>query len=142
MALAFRNIDVSPDRPVEEWGFEGLLAAVDRGDITDWRRISDAVHEVPFGRVADTLLDVLDAAEDSGAAAALGEVLRQARQRAEVPERQAVAREFRELLAASGLSQADFARRLGTSRSRLNTYLNARVTPSAALLIRARAARN
>jgi len=40
-------------------------------------------------------------------------------------------------LALSGLSQRDFAARLGTSASRLSTYLNGKVTPGADLLIRA-----
>jgi len=31
--MTFRNIDVSPDAPVEEWGFEGMLCALERGDI-------------------------------------------------------------------------------------------------------------
>jgi transcriptional regulator with XRE-family HTH domain len=42
-----------------------------------------------------------------------------------------------EALAASGLSQAAFASRLGTSASRMSTYLRGEVTPSASLLIRA-----
>jgi transcriptional regulator with XRE-family HTH domain len=36
----------------------------------------------------------------------------------------------------SGLSRVDFAAASGTSPSRLSTYLNAKVTPSAALLVR------
>lgn len=67
MALAFRNLDVSPYAPVEEWGFEGLLAAVDLGDLTDWRRIAAAVARAPRGEVADLLEKVCEAAEDSGA---------------------------------------------------------------------------
>ena len=54
MALAFRNLDVSPDAPVEDWGFEGLLAAVDRGDLTDWRRWRPPLL-APRGDVADLL---------------------------------------------------------------------------------------
>ena len=30
MPLRFRNIDTTPDAPVREWGFEGMLAALDR----------------------------------------------------------------------------------------------------------------
>lgn len=29
MALFFRNLDVTPDDPVEQWGVEGVLAAID-----------------------------------------------------------------------------------------------------------------
>jgi transcriptional regulator with XRE-family HTH domain len=45
---------------------------------------------------------------------------------------------IRDLVARSGLSQQDFAGRLGTSRPRLSTYLSAKVTPSAALMLRMR----
>lgn len=31
MPLRFRNIDATPADPVESWGFEGMLAAIDRG---------------------------------------------------------------------------------------------------------------
>ena len=40
-------------------------------------------------------------------------------------------------LAKSGTSQASFAAALGTSQPRLSTYINGRVMPSAALLVRA-----
>ena len=36
----------------------------------------------------------------------------------------------------SGLTNADFASLIGTSASRLSTYLSGKVTPSAALLVR------
>ncbi|MGI8949078.1 MAG: helix-turn-helix domain-containing protein [Ornithinimicrobium sp.] len=41
-----------------------------------------------------------------------------------------------ELVAASGLTTAEFASRIGTSRTRLSTYRSGQVTPSAALLVR------
>lgn len=74
MAVTFRNIDVTPDDPVEE-----------------------------FGEIADTLVEVFETAEDSGVVGAL---------------------------------RCAFARRIGTSRTRLNTYLTGRTTPSAAVLVR------
>jgi DNA-binding transcriptional regulator YiaG len=139
MPLRFRNIDVSPDAAVEEWGFEGILTAIDRGTLTDWRRIQRAVDADPWGAVAIDLEDALDAAEDRGAAAALRHALARSRDRRESAERSAVAEELRDLQAQSGLTQGEFARHLGTSRSRLNTYLNGRVTPAATVLVRARA---
>ncbi len=45
-----------------------------------------------------------------------------ARQKAESGERVVVAERVRALIAASGLSQLEFASRIGTSRSRLSTY--------------------
>jgi hypothetical protein len=37
--LKFRNINVSPDDPVEKWGVEGILCAFERGHVDDWRKI-------------------------------------------------------------------------------------------------------
>jgi len=37
--LKFRNIDVSPDDPVEKWGVMGILTAFERGGVEDWRKI-------------------------------------------------------------------------------------------------------
>ena len=39
---AFRNIDVPPDAPVENWGVEGMLCALERGGIADWQRLYTA----------------------------------------------------------------------------------------------------
>jgi transcriptional regulator with XRE-family HTH domain len=49
-----------------------------------------------------------------------------------------VGAEIRSLLDRSGLSQQDFADRIGTSRSRLSTYRSGKVVPSAAFLVRMR----
>jgi hypothetical protein len=57
----------------------------------------------------------------------------QPRANAEDAERVAVADQVRDLVAASGLSMAEFASRIGTSRSRLSTYRSGWVAPSAAL---------
>ncbi len=139
MNLAFRNLDVTPDAPPEEWGFEGLLAAVDRGDLTDWRRIAAAVARSPRGVVAELLEEVFEVAEDSGAAAALRRYVALVLEREERHEREAVAGELEALWRASGMDQGTYARRLGTSRTRLNAYLNGRTVPRATVLVRARA---
>lgn len=138
MTLRFRNLDVSPDAPVEEWGFEGLLAAVDRGELADWQRVADAVARAPHGEVADLLIEVLDAAEDSGAVGAFRSFLALLAEQEEAHARREVAEELRALWRASGLDQGEYARRLGTSRTRLNTYLNGRTVPLATVLVRAR----
>ena len=39
-ALKFRNIVASVDDPVETWPFEGILTAVERGTLPDWRRLA------------------------------------------------------------------------------------------------------
>lgn len=52
-------------------------------------------------------------------------------------ERAEVASALRGSLDLSGLTQADFARHLGTSATRLSTYLSGSTVPSAALYLRA-----
>jgi hypothetical protein len=37
--LKFRNINATPDDPVETWGVEGILCAFERGYVNDWRKI-------------------------------------------------------------------------------------------------------
>lgn len=138
MALKFRNLNVSPADPVESWGFEGLLSAVERGDIRDWRRIAQALRWEPRGKVAGELREVLDSVENPAMVKLFGEVLRNAAAAQESEERQAVVRELADALERSGLSRADFAARLGTSQSRLSTYLTGKVVPSATLMVRAK----
>lgn len=136
MALRFRNIDADPSGPVEQWGFEGLLAAVDRGDLDDWRRVVAGVRRDPWGDVSRHLVDVFKVAEDVGVVAALRRALVEVRGTAERTEKTLVAEQVRGYINRSGLSQRDFAQRIGTSASRLSTYVNGSVTPSATLMVR------
>ncbi|MGH3563331.1 MAG: helix-turn-helix domain-containing protein [Mycobacterium sp.] len=135
-ALTFRNLNVTPDDPVEKWGVEGLLAAIDRGSLPHWRRIAAAFRSDPWGKVAQDLEQALGLAEDAGVAATLRRVLASARQDVDACARAEVQRRLRQLVENSGLTAAEFARRLGTSASRMSTYLSGKVVPSAALLVR------
>lgn len=138
MTLMFRNLDVVPSDPVETWGFEGLLAAVDRGGLRDWRRITEAVRREPWGGVAQTLAQVFEVAEDSGVVGALRQAVSNIRREAERSERAEVVETIQQLVADSGLGKAEFARRVGTSASRMSTYLSGKTVPSATLVVRMR----
>lgn len=59
-----------------------------------------------------------------------------ARRMAEEDERRAVADHIRTTIAGTGLTQREFATLVGTSPSRLSTYVTGNVTPSAAMLLR------
>ncbi len=137
-ALRFRNITASVDDPVETWPFEGILAAVERGTLPDWRRLAAAVRADPWGPVAQQILEAIEMSRPYGTSELLASVIERARQDAAEAEREEVAGEIRELVARSGLSKQDFALRLGTSRPRLSTYMSGKVTPSAALMLRMR----
>ncbi len=135
--LVFRNVDVDVNDPVETWPLEAMATAISRGGLPEWRRIVAAIRRDPWGPVARAVEQVLSYERPYGTAELLDAAIARARTAAETAERDAVAEQMRELVRASGLNQAQFASRLGTSRTRLSTYLSGRVTPSAAMLLRA-----
>ena len=135
-ALRFRNLDVSPEVPVEDWPFEGVVTAIERGTLPDWQRLAAAINAEPWGQVAHYVAEALQVVRPYGVAPLMESVIERARTRAERSERAEVAQRVAGLLARSGLSRQAFAQRLGTSASRLSTYLTGRVVPSAVLLVR------
>lgn len=138
MSLAFRNVDVEPCDPVERWPAEAVRIALERGGLAHWQRLAAAVDAQPWGPVARKVEEAIAAEPPFGTGPLMAEVLAAARAAAERSERAAVAEEIADLVNASGMPRAEFARGIGTSASRLSTYLSATVTPSAALLVRMR----
>lgn len=138
MALAFRNVDVRPEEPICDWPTEAVRTALERGGLAEWRRLAEEVGADPWGRTARQLEEVLAHSRPYGVADLLERMIDRARMRAESAERAAVAAELRQLLAQTGLTQAGFARRIGTSASRMSTYVNGAVVPAASLMVRAR----
>ncbi|MGH3692574.1 MAG: helix-turn-helix domain-containing protein [Pseudonocardiaceae bacterium] len=138
MSLVFRNVEVSPEDPVEVWPTEAVLTALERGGLGHWRRLAAAIEQDPWGPVARSVEEALEVSRPYGVGVVMVEVLAAARKRAERAERAAVAAEITRLQAASGMARAEFAAAIGTSTSRLSTYLSGKVTPSAALLVRMR----
>ena len=136
---SFRNIGATPNDPVVQWGFEGLLAAIERGSMRLWDRIATEVREQPYGAVARLLAEeVIAAVSHAGGGRELFlQVLARARRCSVQDAKLEVANRLRSLLGRSALSQRDFAAHLGTSTRRLNTYINGKVTPAADLLVRA-----
>lgn len=138
MTVAFRNVTSQPTDPVGSWSTEAVQAALERGDLAEWRLLVEAVGADPWGRTARQIEEVLSHSRPYGTAELLERAIAAARARAEAEERASVAAELRELVRLSGLTQAGFARRLGTSASRMSSYVNGSVVPSAALMVRAR----
>ena len=137
--LSFRNVDADPADPVETWPYEALVTALERGLIGDWARINRAIVNDPWGPVARDVEAYLSYADaETGVSVLMGELVTRARASAEASERRAVADEVAELLRRSGLSRAAFATAIGSSGSRLSTYVNAKVTTSATLVLRMR----
>lgn len=129
--LKFRNLDVTPDDPVDDWGVEGILTAIERGGLVHIRRIAHAIQQDPYGPVARDLAEAITLT-DSPIAERLGVLLGEA----QGGEPAVVARRIRDAIAVSGLSLRQFAAAIGTSPSRLSTYATGKVQPSAALFLR------
>lgn len=139
MTLRFRNVDVTPDTPVEEWPSEAVLAALERGSLRHWRRLAAAIREDPWRPVArrvEQSLAVTDAYY--GVVPLMERAIAAARERSQARERHLVAEEIAGYVERSGLTRSEFAERIGTSASRLSTYLSGKVVPSAALMLRMR----
>lgn len=136
MSVALRNVVTVPESPVSSWPYEALATAVERGTVGDWARITRAIDDDPWGSVARQIEDYLRYQRPWGVGPLLQRAITRARRNAERRERASVAERVRGLVAASGLSQSDFASRIGTSRPRLSTYCTGRVVPSAALVAR------
>lgn len=136
MALRFRNVDASPQDDVRTWPYEALVTAIDRGLVGDWRPIFDEIRRAPWGSVARRVERYLAYREPDGVATLFALAIEHARRDRERGERAEVASRIRAAVARSGLTNAEFAECIGTSASRLSTYVNGKVTPSAAMLVR------
>lgn len=134
--LAFRNVDGSPSEPVETWPYEGIVAAIERGSLPDWRRLAVAVEASPWGRMARAIEEYATYGEERAVAALLTRRASDAREADRARDEAEVARRMRQAVVDSGLTAAAFARECGTSATRLSTYCTGKVQPSAAMLLR------
>ena len=92
--------------------------------------------------MAQQVLEAVKLSHPYGTTELLEGVVSRSRQLAVESERKEVAGEVRSLVDQSGLSQHAFAERIGTSRSRLSTYMSGKVVPAASLLVRMRRVAN
>lgn len=113
-----------------------LLDAFVSGDVLLWRRLVVAALAEPWAGRADEHLALLDQEERPSEFASVRALAETARRVAEEDERRAVADHIRTTIAGTGLTQREFATLVGTSPSRLSTYVTGSVTPSAAMLLR------
>ena len=136
MPVDFRNVDASPNDPVDTWPYEALVAVIDRGLVADWQPIFTELRRSPWGRVARRIDRYLSYREVDGVGILFSMAVERARAAADHAHRAEAAARLREALSRSGLSNAEFAELVGTSASRLSTYLSGKVIPSAAMLVR------
>ncbi|UMG91150.1 helix-turn-helix transcriptional regulator [Nocardioides sp. TF02-7] len=130
--------DPRPSRR-QPWS-DHLERLVESHSVADWRALVAPVALNPWGPAADRLVELARRTARDDVARAVQQFQVVYRERQEQREREHVALEIRRLVAISGLTQRDFAAYVGTSASRLSTYISGKVTPSAAMLLRIRRA--
>ena len=136
MVVQFTRLTTSWHDPIDQWPYEAVVTTMERGLVSDWQPILRDLRARPFGRIARYVTHYAKNPDDKAAAAFFAEALRRARVAQEESEREEVIRRIRRAIDATERSQADFAKVIGTSASRLSTYLSGQVTPSATMLIR------
>lgn len=136
MPVVFRNVEASPDDDVRTWPYEALVTVIDRGLVPDWQPVFAEIRRSPWGPVARRVERYLSYREPDGVGTLFALAIERARSDADRAARAEVAARVRAAVDRSGLTNAEFAELVGTSGSRLSTYLSGKVTPSAALLVR------
>lgn len=134
--LRFRNVDADPADDVTTWPYEALVAVIDRGLVPDWRPVFADIQRSPWGPVARRVERYLGYRDPDGVSTLFALAVQHARDAAKCADRAEVVARVSAAVERAGVSQAQFAATIGTSASRLSTYLSGKVTPSAALLIR------
>lgn len=138
---AYREAPPRPaadNRPVEFWPTAAIQAALEQDDLAVWQSIVTAIKRDPYGRTARQVEEVLETANPYGVSRAMAEVLSRSRERLEAGERAEVARHVQLMIERSGLSQSEFASRIGVPNEDLSAYLDGSTSPCASLMIRIR----
>ncbi len=134
--LRFRNVDADPADDVGTWPYEALVTAIDRGLVPDWSPVFAEIRRSPWGPVARRVERYLRYRDPDGVSTLFALAVDRARKEIEYADRAEVAARIRTAVERAGVTKAEFAASVGTSASRLSTYLSGKVTPSAALLMR------
>jgi hypothetical protein len=136
MTVGFRNVDASPSDDVRVWPYEALVEAIDRGLVPDWQPVFAEIRRAPWGPIARRVERYLSYRDPDGVGRLFALAIERARDDADRSDREEVAARVRVAVEGSGLTKGRFAELVGTSASRLSTYLTGSVTPSAAMLVR------
>src|SRR2546423_8540941 len=80
MTTSFRSVDFDSTLPVEEWPAEAIETVMDRGSLSDWRLIAQAIRENPWGRTARRVESISSWGEHYGVDELMSSVIRRARQ--------------------------------------------------------------
>jgi DNA-binding transcriptional regulator YiaG len=134
MTLRFRHVDLDPTTPMDQWPAEAIETLIDRGALSDWRRLAEAIRRQPWGPAARTAETVVAWGEHYGVDALMTNVIASAREEVALRGRAVYAARIRSWRKQSGMTLRQFALAAGTSASRLSDYENAKVAPTTDVL--------
>jgi DNA-binding transcriptional regulator YiaG len=134
MTVRFRNVDFDSTSPLDQWPAEAIETLLDRGSLSDWRRLADAIRHSPWGPAARTTETVVAWGEHYGVDALMSNVIRHAREDVALRGRSEYAALIRSWRTRTGLTLRQFALAAGTSASRLSDYEHAKVAPTTDVL--------
>ncbi len=134
MTTPLRNLDFDPGEPVDRWPAEAIETVIDRGSLSDWRRLAGAIRRDPWGSAARTTETVVGWGEHYGVDALMSNVIRRAREEVNQRGRAEYAVQIRSWRLQTGMTLREFALVAGTSASRLSDYENAKVAPTTDVL--------
>jgi len=134
MTVRFRNLDFDTTAPMDRWPAEAIETVIDRGSLSDWHRLADAIRQNPWGPAARTAETVTAWGEHYGVDALMSNVIRHAREDVARRGRAEYAAQIRSWRAQTGMTLRQFALAAGTSASRLSDYENAKVAPTTDVL--------
>jgi len=132
----FRHVDFDPAESPDRWPAEAIETTMDRGSLSDWRRLAEAIRRNPWGPAARTAEEVARWGEHYGVDALITRVVSRAREEVTRHGREEYASQIRAWRAEAGMTLREFAQTAGTSASRLSAYENARVAPTTDVLAR------
>jgi DNA-binding transcriptional regulator YiaG len=138
MTVRFRNLDLDPTIPMDQWPAEAIETVIHLGSLSDWRQLAHAIRHNPWGPAARTTETIVSWGEHYGVDALLSGVIRHAREDITRRGRAEYAARIRDWRTQSGMTLRQFARAAGTSASRLSDYENAKVAPTTDVLARLR----
>lgn len=134
MTMHFRNLDFDSTAPMDLWPAEAIETVIDRGSLSDWRRLADAIRRSPWGPAARTTETVISWNEHYGVDELMSDVIRHARENLTLQGRTEYAARIRAWRTETGMTLRQFARAAGTSAPRLSDYENAKVAPTTDVL--------
>ena len=135
MTMRFRNLDFDPSQPMDQWPAEAIETVIDRGALSDWRRLAQTIRHNPWGPAARTAEIVTGWGEHYGVDALINGVIARAREDVARRGRAEYAAQIRSWRTHTGMSLSQFSRAAGPRPPGFVTTRTPRLPPPQTCLV-------